>query len=95
MFVKLLSDRKMRGKVLKKSQIVEVGTDLGNRLILNGFATKSSEVEASENKTENVHKSIEDMTTKELIALAEVKGVKFEKGTKKDGMIAMLKESDQ
>lgn len=43
MFIKLKSSRKIQGKNIKAGQVVEVGLDLGNKLILGGFAAQTSE----------------------------------------------------
>jgi len=100
MFVKLKKAAVYKGKKYVAGDIVEVGDDLGNRMILAGQAERSNKSAFEEqkkaknaNKAENVE-DLEKLTVKELEEIAKQKGVELQPKMKKAKIIEAIKAAD-
>ncbi|NQY22830.1 MAG: hypothetical protein HRT41_02270 [Campylobacteraceae bacterium] len=76
MFVKMNRSGNFRGSKYSKDEIIEVGEDLGNRIISNGQGSKSSEAEfkkaiedAKEKDKKESNKTYSEMNMDELKAV--------------------------
>jgi len=97
MFVELKRAVVYKGKKHNKGAIIEVGDDLGNRMILAGQAERSNKSEfekqqkaKSEDKSGNIG-NLEKLTVKELEELAKQKGIELQPKMKKSEIIEAIK----
>jgi len=97
MFVKLKRAAVYKGKKYVAGDIVEVGDDLGNRMILAGQAERSNKAafEKQKEKRKNVKNgnfgNLEDLTVKELEEIAKQTGVELQPKMKKAEIIEAIK----
>jgi len=97
MFVKLKRAAVYKGKKYAIGDIIFVGDDLGNRMILVGQAersTKNAFEKQKKVKNENKSGNIEDLeklTLKELEKLAKQKGIELQPKMKKVEIIELIK----
>ena len=97
MFVKLKRAVVYKGKKYAIGDIISVGDDLANRMILAGQAERSNESAfeeqkkaKNEKKTEN-SEDLEKLTVKELEELAKQKGIELQSKMKKAEIIELIK----
>jgi len=97
MYVKVKRAVVYKGKKHDKDAIIEVGDDLGNRMILAGQAERSNKNEfekqkkaKNENKSGNVE-DLEKLTVKELEELAKQKGIELQPKMKKAEIVELIK----
>jgi len=97
MYVKVKRAVVYKGKKHDKGAIIEVGDDLGNRMILAGQAERSNKNEfekqkkaKNENKSGNVE-DLEKLTVKELEELAKQKGIELQPKMKKAEIVELIK----
>ena len=97
MFVKLKRAAVYKGKKYAIGDIISVGDDLGNRMILAGQAERSNENEfEKQKKVKNENESgnieyLEKLTIKELEELAKQKGIELQPKMKKAEIIELIK----
>lgn len=92
MFVKLKRASIYRGIKYSSGDIIEVGDDLGNRMISAGQAYRSNQTEFKTQKSKNIKSDdLEKLTVKELEELAQEKGIKLESKMKKAEIIDLIK----
>ena len=100
MFVKLKKAAVYKGKKYVAGDIVEVGDDLGNRMILAGQALRSNKAAFEKQKEERKDAengnlaNLEDLTVKQLEELARQKGIELQPKMKKADIIEAIKAAD-
>ena len=95
-YLKLLKEVSYKGKTYKAGEIVEVGEDLGSRMILAGQAVSSNNKEFEEykkskeqGKTQST--DLEQLTKKELEQICEELGIEDYSKKKKAELIELIK----
>jgi len=100
MFVKLKRAAVYKGKKYAAGDIIEVGDDLGNRMILAGQAERSNKAdfekqkEERENAKDGNSANLEELTVKQLEELAKQKGIELQPKMKKADIIEAIKAAD-
>ena len=85
-YVKLLTDVVYKGKKFKKGDIVEVGEDLGRKMVLAGQALFAAAPKEQK-------RDLEKMKKDELVTLCKELGLESCEKLKKDELIAAIKEA--
>ena len=91
MFVKLKRATVYKGKKYAIGDIISVGDDLGNRMILAGQAKRSNKNEFEKQKKAKNSEDLDKLTVKELEELAKQKGIKLQPKMKKAEIIELIK----
>ncbi len=96
MYVKLKKEVSYKGKAYKAGEIVEVGEDLGSRMVLAGQAVFSNNKEFEEYKKSKEHgktqnTDLEQLTKKELEQICEELGIEDCTKKKKAELIELIK----
>ncbi len=91
MFVKLKRAAVYKGKKYAIGDIISVGDDLGNRMILAGQAERSNKNEFEKQKKTKNSEDLEKLTIKELEELAKQKGIKLQPKMKKAEIIELIR----
>jgi len=91
MFVKLKRAAVYKGKKYAIGDIISVGDDLGNRMILAGQAKRSNKNEFEKQKKAKNSEDLDKLTVKELEELAKQKGIKLQPKMKKAEIIELIK----
>ena len=91
MFVKLKRAAVYKGKKYAIGDIISVGDDLGNRMILAGQAERSNKSAFEEQKKAKNTEDLEKLTVKELEKLAKQKDIELQPKMKKAEIIELIK----
>jgi len=94
MFVKLKRTAVYRGKKYAIGDIISVGDDLGNRMILAGQAERSNKSAFEKQKEVKNSDNLEKLTVKELEELAKQKGIELQPKMKKAEIIELIKAAN-
>ena len=89
-YIKLLKDVKYKGRTFGAEEIIEVGEELGGRMILAGQAVASSHKEFEEYRNKN-DQEIEHLTKKELEQICKELGIEEYAKKKKAELIELIK----
>ena len=91
MFVKLKRAAVYKGKKYAIGDIISVGDDLGNRMILAGQAERSNISAFEEQKKAKNTEDLDKLTIKELEEIAKQKGIKLQPKMKKAEIIELIR----
>lgn len=91
MFVKLKRAAVYKGKKYAIGDIISVGDDLGNRMILAGQAERSNISAFEEQKKAKNTENLDKLTIKELEEIAKQKGIKLQPKMKKAEIIELIR----
>jgi len=91
MFVKLKRAAVYKGKKYAIGDIISVGDDLGNRMILAGQAERSNISAFEEQKKAKNSEDLDKLTIKELEEIAKQKGIKLQPKMKKAEIIELIR----
>ena len=91
MFVKLKRAAVYKGKKYAIGDIILVGDDLGNRMILAGQAKRSNKNEFEKQKKAKNSEDLDKLTVKELEEIAKQKGIKLQPKMKKAEIIELIR----
>ena len=94
MFVKLKRTAVYRGKKYTIGDVISVGDDLGNRMILAGQAERSNKSAFEKQKEVENSDNLEKLTVKELEELAKQKNIELQPKMKKAEIIDLIKATN-